>query len=286
MKVLITGCRGQLGIELCQQLNNLNRSNKRFELLKTDIDTLDITNSFQVHTMVTEEKPDVIINTAAYTNVDACETDELNAFRVNAIGAQNLSAAAFQIGAKMLQVSTDYVFDGAGNSPKREYDPVNPQSVYGQSKALGEKLVLQTNPRHFIVRTAWLYGEGNNFVRTMLKLASEKDEINVVNDQIGSPTSTVDLTRCIIDLITTDHYGVYHATCEGECSWYDFASRIFAMESINIKVNPITTKELNRPAKRPAYSVLENFMLKLIGLNNFRQWEDALEEYLGKNDLD
>ena len=286
MKVLITGCRGQLGIELCQQLNNLNRSNKRFELLKTDIDTLDITNSFQVHTMVTEEKPDVIINTAAYTNVDACETDELNAFRVNAIGAQNLSAAAFQIGAKMLQVSTDYVFDGTGNSPKREYDPINPQSVYGQSKALGEKLVLQTNPRHFIVRTAWLYGEGNNFVRTMLKLASEKKEINVVNDQIGSPTSTVDLARCIIDLLNTSSYGIYHATCEGECSWYDFASRIFAMKSINIKVNPITTKELNRPAKRPAYSVLENFMLKLIGLNNFRQWEDALEEYLGKNDLD
>ncbi len=283
MKVLITGCRGQLGIELCQQLNNLNRSNKRFELLKTDIDTLDITNSFQVHTMVTEEKPDVIINTAAYTNVDACETDELNAFRVNAIGAQNLSAAAFQIGAKMLQVSTDYVFDGTGNSPKREYDPINPQSVYGQSKALGEKLVLQTNPRHFIVRTAWLYGEGNNFVRTMLKLASEKKEINVVNDQIGSPTSTVDLASCIINLIKTDHYGVYHATCEGECSWYDFASRIFAMKSINIKVNPITTKELNRPAKRPAYSVLENFMLKLIGLNNFRQWEDALEEYLERN---
>ena len=283
MKVLITGCRGQLGIELCQQLNNLNRSNKRFELLKTDIDTLDITNSFQVHTMVTEEKPDVIINTAAYTNVDACETDELNAFRVNAIGAQNLSAAAFQIGAKMLQVSTDYVFDGTGNSPKREYDPINPQSVYGQSKALGEKLVLQTNPRHFIVRTAWLYGEGNNFVRTMLKLASEKKEINVVNDQIGSPTSTVDLASCIINLIKTDHYGVYHATCEGECSWYDFASRIFAMKSINIKVNPITTKELNRPAKRPAYSVLENFMLKLIGLNNFRQWEDALEECLEKN---
>ena len=286
MKVLITGCQGQLGIELCRQVNNLNSSNKRFELLKTDIDTLDITNSFQVHTMVTEEKPDVIINTAAYTNVDACETDELNAFRVNAIGAQNLSAAAFQIGAKMLQVSTDYVFDGTGNSPKREYDPINPQSVYGQSKALGEKLVLQTNPRHFIVRTAWLYGEGNNFVRTMLKLASEKKEINVVNDQIGSPTSTVDLASCIINLIKTDHYGVYHATCEGECSWYDFASRIFAMKSINIKVNPITTKELNRPAKRPAYSVLENFMLKLIGLNNFRQWEDALEEYLGKNDLD
>ncbi len=283
MKVLITGCRGQLGIELCQQLNNLNRSNKRFELLKTDIDTLDITNSFQVHTMVTEEKPDVIINTAAYTNVDACETDELNAFRVNALGAQNLSAAAFQIGAKILQVSTDYVFDGTGNSPKREYDPINPQSVYGQSKALGEKLVLQTNPRHFIVRTAWLYGEGNNFVRTMLKLASEKKEINVVNDQIGSPTSTVDLASCIINLIKTDHYGVYHATCEGECSWYDFASRIFAMKSINIKVNPITTKELNRPAKRPAYSVLENFMLKLIGLNNFRQWEDALEEYLERN---
>ncbi len=281
MKVLITGCRGQLGIELGRQLKDLNQESKKITLIETDLDTLDITDSFQVWSLVTREQPEAIINTAAYTNVDGCETDELKAFRVNAIGAQNLSTAAYKIGTKILQVSTDYVFDGTGNSPKREYDPINPQSIYGKSKALGEKLVIETNPRHFILRTAWLYGEGNNFVRTMLKLAQEKDEINVVNDQIGSPTSTVDLARCIINLINTEHYGIFHTTCEGECSWYDFAKRIFALKNIKVKVNPITTKELNRPAKRPAYSVLENFMLKLIGLNNFRQWEDALEEYLG-----
>ncbi len=281
MKVLITGCQGQLGVELGRQLKNLNQeSKKKIALIETDLDTLDITDSFQVQNLVAQEQPEVIINTAAYTNVDGCETNELKAFRVNAIGARNLSVAAYKIGAKILQVSTDYVFDGTGNYPKREYDPINPQSIYGKSKALGEKLVIETNPRHFILRTAWLYGEGNNFVRTMLKLAQEKDEINVVNDQIGSPTSTVDLARCIINLINTEHYGIYHATCEGECSWYDFAKRIFALKSIRVKINPITTKELNRPAKRPAYSVLENYMLKLIGLNKFRQWEDALEEYL------
>ncbi len=282
MKVLITGCRGQLGIELGRQLKNLNQeSQKKIVLIETDLDTLDITDSLQVQNLLTREQPEVIINAAAYTNVDGCETDELKAFRVNAIGAQNLSTVAYKIGAKLLQVSTDYVFDGTGNSPKREYDPINPQSIYGKSKALGEKLVIQTNPRYFILRTAWLYGEGNNFVRTMLKLAQEKDEINVVNDQIGSPTSTVDLASCIINLINTEQYGIYHATCEGECSWYDFAKKIFALKKVKVKVNPISTKELNRSAKRPAYSVLENFMLKLIDLNNFRQWEDALEEYLG-----
>jgi dTDP-4-dehydrorhamnose reductase len=277
MKILLTGCKGQLGLELIRQFAD---SPKKVELLETDVHNLDITNQEEVFRLVRNEKPDVIINCAAYTNVDMCESDGEAAFRVNAVGPQNLSAAAYGIGSKMVQISTDYVFDGTGSLPKREYDAVNPQSSYGRSKALGETLVRDTNPRHFILRTAWLYGEGNNFVRTMIKLSKEKDEIKVVNDQIGSPTSTKDLARCILEIIETESYGTYHATCEGSCSWYEFALKIFQLKGINIKVDTRTTKELNRPANRPKYSVLDNYMLKLIGLNSFRNWEEALEDYL------
>ena len=276
MKVLITGSRGQLGIELIKQLSD----KEQYELIETDVHNLDIINQNQVFELVKLKEPEVIINCAAYTNVDGCEANEADAFRVNAIGAQNLATAAYSIGAKIVQVSTDYVFDGTGSTIKREYDKTNPQSVYGSSKELGEQLVRQTNPKHYIVRAAWLYGEGNNFVRTMLKLSKEKTEINVVNDQIGSPTSTVDLARCITELIRTDSYGTYHATCEGQCSWYDFAKRIFELKGINIKVNPMTSEQLDRPAPRPKFSVLDNFMLKLVGLNSFRPWEESLEEYL------
>ncbi|KNY29654.1 dTDP-4-dehydrorhamnose reductase [Pseudobacteroides cellulosolvens] len=277
MKVLITGCRGQLGLELARQFNEFNGV---YNLIETDVHNLDITNQVMVFELVKAQKPDVIINCAAYTNVDGCESDELNAYRVNAIGPQNLSAAALSVGAKMVQVSTDYVFDGTGNTPKVETDPMNPRSVYGKSKAMGEILVKDTNPRHFIVRTAWLYGEGNNFVRTMLKLAKEKDEVKVVNDQFGSPTSTKDLARCIIKLINSESYGTYHGTCEGSCSWNQFAKKIFEIKGINIKVSEMTTEELNRPAERPKYSVLDNFMLKLVGINEFRSWEEALTDYL------
>lgn len=276
MDLLITGSKGQLGIELIKQLSG----NKQYKLIETDVHNLDITNQKQVFELVQEKRPYAIINCAAFTNVDLCESKEADAFRVNAVGAQNLSVAAFSIGAKIVQVSTDYVFDGTGETPKREYDKTNPQSVYGSSKELGEMLVRQTNPTHFILRTAWLYGEGNNFVRTMLRLAGEKSELNVVNDQFGSPTSTVDLARCIIDLIHTESYGTYHTTCEGQCSWYDFAKKIFELKGLNVKVNSITSEELDRPAPRPKYSVLDNFMLKLVGMNSFRHWEEALKEYL------
>lgn len=276
MKLLVTGSKGQLGIELLRQLDKLGN----YQVIATDIHNLDITNQKQVFELIDLRKPDAIINCAAFTNVDGCEKNFSEAFRVNAIGAQNLSVAAYRIGAKMVQISTDYVFDGTGSTPKREYDRTNPVSVYGRSKEHGETLVRQTNPRHFILRTAWLYGEGNNFVRTMLRLAKEQKELSVVSDQVGSPTSTVDLARCIIDLVRTESYGTYHATCEGQCSWYDFAKRIFQIEGINIAIKSITSEELDRPAPRPKYSVMENFMLDLIGLNNFRHWEESLEEYL------
>lgn len=276
MRILLTGCKGQLGLELMARFAGLG-----YETLATDLHNLDITDQSQVWSAVEGFRPEFVINCAAYTNVDQAESDEENAFRVNAVGARNLSVAAYRVKAGIAQVSTDYVFDGLNaTAPLREYHPVNPVSCYGRSKELGERLVRETNPRHYIVRTAWLYGEGRNFVQTMLRLAKERSEIEVVADQIGTPTSVKDLAECLVSLLPTEGYGVYHATGEGACSWYDFAKRIFALVGAEVKVNPITSEEYKSPAKRPKYSVLENFMLKLIGLNTFRPWEEALEEYL------
>ena len=276
MKIIITGAQGQLGQELVKQLDE----KYGYDVIKTDKDTLDITNIENVNTFILEQNPDVVINCAAHTAVDLCETDMENAYKINAIGPRNLAIACEKAGAKLVQVSTDYVFDGNSVRPYREDDITCPNSVYGTSKLMGENFVREFCSKYFIVRTAWLYGEGNNFVRTMLKLSETNSELNVVNDQIGSPTSTVDLAKAIIDLIHTEHYGTYHGTCEGQCSWYDFAKKIFEIKNIDIKVNPVISDEFKRPAPRPKYSVLDNFMLKLVGLNSFRKWEDSLEEYL------
>lgn len=282
MRIMLVGSKGQLGLELVRQLG---KSLPECHVTQKDRHDMDITESKQVMEIVHNEKPDVIINCAAYTNVDACEEDETEAFKVNGLGARNLSAASFDIGAKIIQISTDYVFEGNGNIPLREYDNINPQSVYGKSKALGEKLVRETNPRHFILRTAWLYGDGNNFVRTMLRLSRDRHIIDVVDDQFGTPTSCFDLALCIINLMQTESYGTYHATCEGSCSWYEFASKIFEIKDMEVITNRIDTKKLNRAAPRPRYAVLENFMLKLLGINTFRSWETALEEFL-KGDIE
>ena len=278
MKILITGSKGQLGLELTKQLEK----EKKYEIIATDRDELNIIDINSVNEFLLNNKPDVVINCAAHTAVDLCETDIENAYKINAIGPRNLAVVCEKIGAKLVQVSTDYVFDGNGTRPYREDDTTCPNSIYGTSKLMGENFVREFCSRYFVVRTAWLYGEGNNFVRTMLKLAETNSELNVVNDQFGSPTSTVDLAKAIIDLMTTEHYGVYHGTCEGQCSWYDFAKKIFEIKNIDIKVNPVTSEEFKRPAPRPAYSVLDNFMLKLVGLNSFRTWEKSLEEYLDK----
>ena len=278
MKILITGSKGQLGLELVKQL----KIKGLYKIIDTDRDELDIVDIDNVNEFILSSKPDVVINCAAHTAVDLCETDIDNAYKINAIGPRNLAIACEKINAKFVQVSTDYVFDGNIDRPYREDDNTCPNSIYGSSKLMGEKFTKEFCSRYFIVRTAWLYGEGNNFVRTMLKLSETNSELNVVNDQFGSPTSTVDLAKAIIDLMTTEHYGVYHGTCEGQCSWYDFAKKIFELKNIDIKVNPVTSEEFKRPAPRPAYSVLDNFMFKLVGLNSFRNWEKSLEEYLDK----
>lgn len=278
MKIVITGAKGQLGTELINQL----QINDKYEVIPTDRGELNIIDINDVNKFLLNHKPDVVINCAAHTAVDLCETDVENAYKINAIGPRNLAIVCEKIGAKLVQVSTDYVFDGNGNRPYREDDITCPNSIYGTSKLMGENFVKEFCSKYFIVRTAWLYGEGNNFVRTMLKLAETNKELNVVNDQFGSPTSTVDLAKAIIHLISTEHYGTYHGTCEGQCSWYDFAKKIFELKNIDIKVNPVTSEEFKRPAPRPAYSVLDNFMLKLVGLNSFRNWEESLKEYLDK----
>jgi len=275
MKILITGANGQLGRELTKQYQN-----KDVELLLTDVADLDITNLDMVYNYFKKNKPDVVINCAAHTQVDKCETDIDNAFKINAIGPRNLAQAAFSVGAEIVQISTDYVFNGLGNVQIKEFDETSPETVYGDTKLIGEKLVKELNPKHYIVRTAWLYGDGNNFVKTMIDLSKNNKTLKVVSDQIGSPTSTVDLSNVIIKLVEDKNYGIYHCTCKGECSWYDFAKKIFNLLHIDIEVLPCTTEEFPRPAKRPKYSVLRNYMLECTTGDITRPWEEALAEYL------
>ncbi|MDP4178307.1 MAG: dTDP-4-dehydrorhamnose reductase [Bacillota bacterium] len=275
MRVLITGTNGQLGRELTRQY-----ADKDVKLLLTDVNELDITNVDNVFNYFNNEKPDVVINCAAHTAVDKCETDIENAYKINTIGTKNLSAAAYSIGAEIVQVSTDYVFDGTINKELTEFDTPNPQTVYGKTKLEGENFVKTLNPKHYIVRTAWLYGDGNNFVRTMLNLSKNNKTITVVNDQFGSPTSTVDLAKVIINLIENKNYGLFHCTCKGKCSWYDFAKEIFKLKNVDVNLTPCTTEEFPRPAKRPNYSVLKNYMLELTTGDTTRTWQEALKEYL------
>lgn len=275
MKILITGYYGQLGRALAKQLEGSS-----YEVFGFSSKELDIRSQGEVKQKVLSLRPDVIINCAAHTKVDLCEEDVENAYAINAIGAQNLAISAEDIGAKLVHISTDYVFDGENPVARREDDPVDPQGIYGKSKLYGEELVQRFCSRYFILRTAWLYGDGNNFVRTMLKLAKTQDKFTVVGDQFGSPTYTKDLAKVVLALIETEYYGLYHGTCQGECSWYDFACKIFEEMGLAVEVEKVTSEQFVRPAKRPKYSVLDNFMLRLRGLDSFRSWEEALKDYL------
>ena len=276
-KILITGCNGQLG----RAINRMYKSDSSVELINTDVAELDITSIDKTVKLVREVKPDAIINCAAHTAVDACETDQDNAFKINAIGPRNLSIAATQAGAKMIHISTDYVFDGKANRPYLETDMTNPQGVYGRTKLAGENFVKEFADRYFIIRTAWLYGDGNNFVKTMLKLSETRDKVSVVSDQVGSPTSTRELAKMIACLLPTDNYGLFHGTCEGSCSWADFAKEIFRLSGRNTEVEYITTDQYPTPTVRPAYSILENYMLKMTTQFSFADWEEAIKIYIG-----
>ena len=276
MKILITGANGQLGRELTKQYNEKGN----VELILTDVDTLDITNVNDVYKMVNETRPDVIINCAAHTAVDKCEDDVDNAYKINAVGPKNLAAAMNAIGGEIVQVSTDYVFDGTSEKPYLEFDKPCPASVYGQTKYDGEEFVKALNPKHYIVRTAWLYGDGNNFVKTMIRLGENNPEVKVVNYQFGSPTSTTDSARGIISLVENKNYGIFHGTCKGQCSWYYFAKEFFALKGMDLNLVPCTSEEFKSRAKRPKYSVLRNYMLELTTGDVTREWKESLKEYL------
>lgn len=275
-KMIVTGCNGQLGRAVNKEL--VNRTDISF--VNTDVEQLDITNIDKVMELAKEVKPYAIINCAAHTGVDACETDRENAYRINAIGPRNLSIAATETGAKMIHISTDYVFEGNAKKPYIEFDQVGPQGMYGATKLAGENFVKHFAKDYFILRTAWLYGEGKNFVKTMLRLSETNDTVSVVGDQFGTPTSAKELAKAIAYLLETDNYGVFHATCEGECNWADFATEIFRLGNRNTKVKAITTEEFGAPAARPAYSVLENYMLKLTSNYQFLPWQQAIAEYM------
>ncbi len=275
-KIIVTGCNGQLG----RAINLMYGNHTDIEMVNTDVKELDITDIDKTLALVREVKPYAIINCAAHTGVDACETEVDSAYRINAIGPRNLSIAARETGAKLMHISTDYVFAGDGNTPYTEFDKPDPQGMYGKTKLAGERFVEQFAENYFIVRTAWLYGDGKNFVRTMLRLSDARDEVSVVKDQFGSPTSAMELARIIDTLIWTENYGLFHGTCEGICSWADFAEEIFRLAGKNTRVKRITTEEYNAPAKRPAYSVLDNYMLKLTCGYMAADWQAAIAEYM------
>ena len=274
-KILVTGSNGQLGRAIKKEYEKEDT-----ELILTDVDDLDITDVAQVIRFVEEKKPQVIINCAAYTAVDACEDHWDLAYAINAIGPRNLSIAAERTGAKLIHVSTDYVFEGNGTRPYTEFDEVAPVSAYGKTKLEGERFVKQFSSRFFIVRTAWLYGDGKNFVKTMMRLSENHDEVSVVKDQLGTPTSAKELAKLIHHLEPTDNYGLFHGTCEGSCSWADFTTEIFRLAGKNTKVNYITTEEFNSPTKRPAYSILDNYMLRLTSSYKMADWKEAIKEYM------
>jgi len=275
MNILITGSKGQLGRALRKEF----KSDKDVSLILTDIDEMDITDIEDIKRVFFHHKPDVVINCAAHTAVDMCEDDKEKAYLINYNGAENLAIVSHEAGAKMIHISTDYVFDGDSNKPYIETDKPNPQSVYGSSKRDGEIAVLKNNKKSFILRTAWLYGEGKNFVKTMLQLSTKMDSIKVVDDQVGAPTSAIEVAKAIALLAKSDAYGIYHGTCEGSCSWYEFANKIFELKNINIEVTPCTTSEFPLKAKRPNFSVLENKAFKEKFDYEFSHWQDAIEEY-------
>lgn len=275
LKIVVTGANGQLGRELSQW------TTETAEIIGLSRSELDITSLPACRNLFALHRPDVVIHCAAYTAVDKAESEPDEAFRVNAAATRNVAVAAREIGAKLCYISTDYVFDGNSTVPYNEYDQINPQTVYGKSKYAGEQAVQTLHDRFYIVRTSWVYGKyGNNFVKTMLKMAGERDKLKVVADQIGSPTYTYDLAAFLLELVQTDYYGIYHASNSGICSWFEFANAIFEDSGTTILVEPCTTADFPRPAPRPAFSVMDQTAIRSNGLNMLRPWREALNHYL------
>lgn len=277
IKVLVTGAKGQLGYDVIKRLELLGIESKG-----VDRDDFDITDKEKTHDYISRYKPDVVVHCAAYTAVDKAEDEQDRCLAINANGTRNIAEACRDIDAKLVYISTDYVFDGVGTEPQMENKHTNPINFYGCSKEQGEVAVRELLEKYFIIRTSWVYGiNGNNFVKTMLRLAQTKNEISVVNDQIGAPTYTPDLAALVCNLFQTKQYGIYHGVNEGYCSWYEFALAIFEKAGVDIKVNPISTAEYLTRAKRPLNSRLSKANLDKIGFERLPSWMDALDRHLG-----
>lgn len=276
MKVLVTGFNGQLGYDVVRELES-----RQIECIGTDLQDFDITDREATIKFTKEYSPDAIVHCAAYTAVDRAEDDEETCRKVNTQGSENLALAASQLGAKILYVSTDYVYGGEGEEPFEVTDPTAPKSVYGRTKLEGEDAVKRHTDKYFIVRTSWVFGiNGNNFVKTMLRLGAERDELNVVCDQIGSPTYTPDLARLICDLIMTEKYGTYHGTNENFCSWAEFAAMIMTLGGRKTKINPILSSQYPAKAARPLNSRLSKACLDRAGIDRLPTWQNALGRYM------
>lgn len=281
MNILITGANGQLGNELQVALKTTKNVNPIF----TDVDTLDITDRDAVETFFTKNKIEFVVNCAAYTAVDKAESDIDLCYAINTKAVSNLSDAAKQYSAKIIHISTDYVFDGSAHKPYIETDYINPQSVYGKSKAEAEQYLTEHNKDNsIIIRTSWLYSKfGNNFVKTMIRLGTEKESLSVIFDQVGTPTNAADLATTIVKIIASNKFvaGIYHFSNEGVCSWYDFAKAIFDIKNLNCSLSPIETKDYPTPAKRPHYSILNKTKIKETFGIKIPHWYDSLLTVIG-----
>lgn len=276
VKVLVTGANGQLGYDVVKELKE-----SKIHVIGTDSDTLDIINRDAVMSFILREKPNIIIHCAAYTAVDKAEDEKELCYKVNVDGTKHIAEAAKKINATMLYISTDYVFDGSGAEPHFEDEKTSPINYYGYTKDQGEQIIKTLLRKHFIVRTSWIYGEnGNNFVKTMLKLAEIKNEISVVDDQIGAPTYTKDLSKLIYQLIQTEYYGTYHGANEGYCSWYDFATAIFDNLGMEITVKKIKTEDYPTKAKRPKNSKFSKEKLDHAKINRLPMWNDGVQRFI------
>lgn len=276
MKLLVTGVKGQLGYDVCKVL-----SARGIEHRGVDIEDFDITNAQATHDYIAAYRPDGVIHCSAWTAVDRAE-DELEKVRaVNAEGPRNIASVCKEIGAKLVYISTDYVFPGTGDRFYEPDDPTGPLGAYGVTKLEGERAVQALLERYFIVRVSWVFGKnGSNFIKTMLRLAETKSELNVVCDQIGSPTYTADLAPLLCDMVVSEKYGVYHATNEGICSWAEFAEEIFRLAGKDVKVNPVPTSEYPTRAARPLNSRMSKAKLEEMGFSRLPDWHDALARYL------
>lgn len=277
MKVLITGGQGMLGRALQESFSS------RHQVLALGKEKLDVTDLAAARRVVTEFEPSWILHAAAFTHVDAAESETLEAYRVNALGSRNLAAVALDRGASIAYFSTDYVFDGRGDRPYREWDSTNPINHYGKSKLAGEDFVRRLCPRHLVVRTSWLFGPGGaNFIGKILSLAKQRGSLNVVNDQRGSPTYTADLAETTMQLVESGARGIYHCTNGEHCSWHELAREVLRQADLRTPVHPTTSSEFRSAAPRPAFSALDNFCLKLEGRRPLRPWPEAVAAYLAE----